>query len=168
MLSDGDIEYIYAEFIFITRQRQKVWAFPGGPAVADDLRSVADRARKNYIYISVRFRTAQEMKQGTRRRPPDMVARVVGDDSRGPTPSDLSSRSLLQRRRERERESLVNASFFSHSTPQREQQNDKVLGAVTIFLVSTYVVIVYVTSMNIVHYLSAYSRVQSVNECETE
>ena len=39
-----------------------------------------------------------------------MVARVAGDDSRGgwtrpgPTPSDLSSRSLLQWRRERERE----------------------------------------------------------------
>ena len=43
-------------------------------------------------------------------RPPDMVGRVVGGGSRGgwtqpgPTPSDLSFRSLLQRRRERERE----------------------------------------------------------------
>ena len=53
---------------------------------------------------------------------------------------------------ERERESLVYA-FFLHSTPQREQQNDKVLGVIVIFSVFTYVLIVYVTSMNILHYL---------------
>ena len=54
------------------------------------------------------------------------TAGVVGPDQ-GPTPSDLSSRSLLQRRREREREREPGILFFvSHSTPHREQQNDEV------------------------------------------
>ena len=82
----------------------------------------------------------------------EKMAGVVGPDQ-GPTPSNLSSCSLLQQRRERERESLVDTKFFLHSTPQCEQQNDKVSGVVAIFSVSTYLLIVYVTSMNIVHYL---------------
>ena len=84
-----------------------------------------------------------------------MTAGVVGPDQ-GPTPSDLSSRSLLQRRREREREREREPgirNFFSYSTPQREQQNDKFLGVVAIFSVFTYILIVYVTRMNILHYL---------------
>ena len=53
---------------------------------------------------------------------------------------------------EREREPGIRI-FFSHSTPQHEQQNDKVLGVIVIFSVFTYILIVYVTSMNILHYL---------------
>jgi len=89
-----------------------------------------------------------------------MVVWAGGEDSwggwtqPGPTPSDLSSCSLLQWRRERERESLVYAFFFLHSTPHREQQNDEVSEGFAIFLVSAYVIIVYVTVMNIIHSLS--------------
>ena len=91
-----------------------------------------------------------------------MVVQVVGDDSQGgwtrpransPRPL-LSLSSPMEEERERERErAWYTQFFFSHSTPQHEQQNDKVLGAIAIFLVFTYVLIVYVTSMNIVHYL---------------
>jgi len=56
----------------------------------------------------------------------------------------------LERERERERESLVYAIFFSHSTPQREQQNDEVSGGVAFFSNSTYKIIVYVASMSII------------------
>src|SRR5258706_6804340 len=66
----------------------------------------------------------------------EMTAGVVGPDH-GPTPSDLSSRSLLQwrreRERERERESLVYAFFSSRSTPHRKQQNDEVSEGVAFF-----------------------------------
>ena len=43
-----------------------------------------------------------------------------------------------------------------------------ILGIVAIFSVFTYVIIVYLTSMNIVHYLWAYSRIQSENEAQVE
>src|SRR5258706_2414000 len=68
-----------------------------------------------------------------------MVSQVVGNDSwggwtqPGPSPSNLSSCSLLQRReREREREPGI-CNFFSHYTPQREQQNNEVSGGVAFF-----------------------------------
>jgi hypothetical protein len=59
--------------------------------------------------------------------------------------------------RERERESLVYA-FFLYSTPQCERQNDGVLGAVAIFFFLAYILIVNVTSMNILCLLSTNSR----------
>ena len=100
-----------------------------------------------------------------------MTAGVVGPDQ-GPTPSDLSFRSLLQWRREREREreskSLVYAFFFPHSTPQREQQNGKVSGVIVIFSVFAYALLSYVTTMNILCSFLAYSCVQSVNERKSE
>ena len=85
-----------------------------------------------------------------------MVVWVVGDDSQGgwtqpkansPQPLLSLSSPTEERERERERESLVYTIFFSHSTPQCKQQNDKVLGAVAIFLVFTYILIVYVTTV---------------------
>ena len=92
-----------------------------------------------------------------------MVVQVVGDDSQGgwtqpransPQPLLSLSSPMEERERESERErAWYMHFFFSHSTPQCKQQNDKVLGAIAIFLVFTYVLIVYVTSMNIVHYL---------------
>ena len=71
----------------------------------------------------------------------DMVGRVIVSDTRGGwTRPRASLRPLLslsppteERERERERESLVYTFFSPHSTPQREQQNGKVSGAVAIF-----------------------------------
>src|SRR5258706_356234 len=70
-----------------------------------------------------------------------MVSQVVGNDSwggwtqPGPTPSNLSSCSLLQwRERERERERAWYMHFFSHYTPQCEQQNNDISGGVAFFL----------------------------------
>ena len=84
-----------------------------------------------------------------------MTARVVGpNQGQLPPTSPLALFSNGgERERERERESLVYTIFFLHSTPQHEQPNDKVLGVIAIFSVFTYVLIVYVTSMNILHYL---------------
>ena len=84
-----------------------------------------------------------------------MTAGVVGpDQGQLPPTSPLALFSNGgERERERERERDWYMHFFSHSTPQHKQQNDKVLGVVAIFSVFTYVLIVYVTSMNILHYL---------------
>ena len=82
-----------------------------------------------------------------------MTAGVVGPDQGQLPPTSPLALFSNGGERERERESLVYTFFFSHSTPQCEQQNNKVLGVVVIFSVFTYVLIVYVTSMNILHYL---------------
>ena len=55
-----------------------------------------------------------------------------------------------------------------HDTLQHKQQNSKVSGAVVIFLVSTYVLIIYTTTMNILCSFSVYSCVQSENKHKTK
>jgi len=64
-----------------------------------------------------------------------MTAGVVGpNQGQLPPTSPLALFSNGgERERERERESLVYAFFFSHFTPQREQQNDEVSGGVAFF-----------------------------------
>src|SRR5258706_3016462 len=47
-------------------------------------------------------------------------------------------------------------------------QNNEVSRGVAIFAVSAYLIIVYVTSINIIHSLSTHSHVQSENLCEIE
>src|SRR5258706_6209884 len=65
----------------------------------------------------------------------EMTAGVVGpNQGQLPPTSPLALFSNGgERERERERESLVYAFFFSHFTPQREQQNDEVSGGVAFF-----------------------------------
>src|SRR5258706_12457034 len=96
-----------------------------------------------------------------------MVSRVVGNGSRGgwtqpgPTPANLSSCSLLQLRRERERERAWYTHFFFHTLHlSTSSKTTKFQGGLCFFLVSTYLIIVFITSMNIVHSLSKNSRVQ--------
>jgi len=92
---------------------------------------------------------------------------VVGAD-RGPTPPDLSSRSLFStRRREREREPGIRKKN-SCSTPHRERYNDKVLGAVAIFSTFVVLLIEYAISINVVYSLLIYSVRTSANEGETD
>src|SRR5258706_14930512 len=101
-----------------------------------------------------------------------MVSQVVGNDSRGGwtqpglTPSDLSSRSLLQWRRERERAWYMLFFFTLYTSAQAAKRRS--FRGVAIFSVSAYLIIVYVTSMNIIHSLSTHSRVQSENLREIE
>jgi len=62
---------------------------------------------------------------------------------------------------EREREPGIRI-FFSHFKTTKFQ------GGLRFFLVSAYLIIVFITSMNIVHYLSKHSRVQSESAHEIE
>jgi|SRR5258706_4166475 len=95
--------------------------------------------RQSVRYLTVDHKVQVESYGGT---PPNMVGRVVGDDSQGgwSRPWANSLRPLLslsspmeERERERERESLVYTFFSSCSTPHREQQNDEVSEGVAFF-----------------------------------
>jgi len=138
----------------------------------DDPMKVADRAIKiNTVFVRSNTACAMEdgwraalgtrpapivrhLPQGTHR--PDMIARVVGPDQ-GSTPPDLSSRSLLQRKREREREPGIR--FLALYTSLRAIKRQSFRGVAN-FLISAYLLIVYVTSMNILYCKSTYNRFQ--------
>src|SRR5258706_6270219 len=94
-----------------------------------------------------------------------MVSQVVGNDSwggwtqPGPTPSNLSSCSLLQWR-EREREPGI--CIFFHTIHLSVSSKTMMFhGGLNFFWGSPDLIIVFITSMNIVHSLSKHSHVQS-------
>src|SRR5258706_12376352 len=63
----------------------------------------------------------------------EMTAGVVGPNQGQLPPTSPLALFSNGGERERERESLVYAFFFSHFTPQCEQQNDEVSGGVAFF-----------------------------------
>src|SRR5258706_16405930 len=95
-----------------------------------------------------------------------MTARVVGPNQ-GQLPL-TSPLALFSNGGERERESLVYAFFFRTLHLSMSSKTTKFQGGLRFFLVSTYLIIVFITSMNIVHYLSKHSRVQSESAHEIE
>jgi hypothetical protein len=85
---------------------------------------------------------------------------VVGPDQ-GPAPPHLSSRSLLQWRREREREREREPGihfFFRTLHLSVSGKTAEFQGGREFFVDSAYVLIVNVTSMNIIYSLSTNSR----------
>src|SRR5258706_1877998 len=91
-----------------------------------------------------------------------MKAGVVGPNQGKLLPtSPFVFFSRGERERERERESLVYAIFFHTIHLSVSSKTMKFQGGLHFFLVSAYLIIVFITSMNIVHSLSKHSHVQS-------
>src|SRR5258706_3310405 len=98
----------------------------------------------------------------------EMTAGVVGPNQGQLPPTSPLALFSNGGEREREREPGIRIFFFTLDTPARAAKRRSFRGGCVFFLVSAYLIIVFITSMNIVHSLSKHSRVQSESAHEIE